>query len=163
MFWNPWIIRNRNTFLFPDSAILLAIWAVSSDFNRFIFTSFFVVLGFELRPSASSSRCSTAWAMPAALFVLVIAEIRSHFSPGLAWTTVLLFMLPAVGRMTDRPPRPAISWYGVLWTFCQGWPETSILQNRSSPPCLSIGWDEISQNFTWAGLELWSFCSQPLE
>jgi hypothetical protein len=51
------------------------------------------VLGIELALCLLGRR-STTWASLPALFVLVIFEIGSHFIPRLAWTVILLFVLP---------------------------------------------------------------------
>jgi hypothetical protein len=41
-----------------------------------------------------------------------------HLFPGLAWITILLFMLTSQLRWQAAAPRPAfICWNGVLWTF----------------------------------------------
>jgi hypothetical protein len=48
------------------------------------------LLGFE-RASHLLDRCSTVWAIPPALFALVILEVRAHFLPRQTWTTILLF------------------------------------------------------------------------
>jgi hypothetical protein len=62
------------------------------------------VLEIELpfRTSLLLGRHFTAWATPPPLFALVIFETGSHFLPRLAWTTSLLFMLPAITGMKVR-------------------------------------------------------------
>jgi hypothetical protein len=67
-----------------------------------------------------------------ALFVLVIFEVGSHFMPGLAWTMILLFMLPHVARMTAHTTTLShcFRWGGggVSRKFCLGWPWNIALQ-----------------------------------
>jgi hypothetical protein len=53
------------------------------------------VLGIEVRALYLLGKCSTTQITLPALFALVTLEIGSCFKPGLAWTTVLLFVLPA--------------------------------------------------------------------
>jgi hypothetical protein len=80
---------------------------------------FLVVVGFEFRASHLLGRHSSAWVMLLSFFVLVIFEIGSHFLPGLAWTTILLFYTSCC-TWDDRyvPPHPAFSVeMRVLLTF----------------------------------------------
>jgi hypothetical protein len=60
------------------------------------FISFFGVLGAELRALCLLSRCSHTSAILPGLFELVIFERWFHFMLGLAWTMILLFVLPTV-------------------------------------------------------------------
>jgi hypothetical protein len=55
------------------------------------------------------------WAIPPALFVLVTFEIRSQFTSGPVWTTVLLFVF-LQSCMDGRcvPLYPVIGWDGSL-------------------------------------------------
>jgi hypothetical protein len=53
--------------------------------------------GFELRASHLLGGCSTTCATLPALLALAFFEIGSFFKPELAWTSILLFMLPLVG------------------------------------------------------------------
>jgi hypothetical protein len=46
----------------------------------------FLALGFELRTLHLLGRCSIAWAIPPALFTLIILEMGSCFLPRSAWT-----------------------------------------------------------------------------
>jgi hypothetical protein len=49
-------------------------------------------------------------------------EIRSHFMPGLAWTVILLFVLPAIAGMTGMYHyTQLLVKMEVSWTFCSGW------------------------------------------
>jgi hypothetical protein len=52
-------------------------------------------MGFELRASCLLGRNSSALTMTPAIFAMVILELGSHFFPKLAWTEIILFMLPA--------------------------------------------------------------------
>jgi hypothetical protein len=83
---------------------------------------------FGLRTSGLLGRCSTTWATPPALFALIL-EIGPHFMPrpGSSQSSYLCF--PAIGGMTGECQagmtdmhhlRPAISWDGVLKTYCSG-------------------------------------------
>jgi hypothetical protein len=45
-------------------------------------------------------RCSRIWVTPSALIMLIIFEIGSYFKSGLAWNTILLFVLPLIADMT---------------------------------------------------------------
>jgi hypothetical protein len=48
--------------------------------------------------------------------------------PGLAWTSVLLFVLSCVAEMSDAHHcNSVIGWDGVSGSFCPGWPQTVIL------------------------------------
>jgi hypothetical protein len=75
-------------------------------------------------------RLSTAWAMPPALFALVILEIQSHCK---SRTSCLApqsyFMLSAVAEMTEVWDYTQLfsSRDGVLQTFFLGWPWTTVL------------------------------------
>jgi hypothetical protein len=51
--------------------------------------------------------------MPPALFALVILEKGSHFLPLLAWTLLLLFLLPAVAGMAGTWPQVIV--YLLRW------------------------------------------------
>jgi hypothetical protein len=74
---------------------------------------FFAVLEFELRAQHLLGRHSTTWSTPPALFAPFMSEIGSHFMPGLAWTTVLLFMLPGLLGWQAWPATP--SFYLLRW------------------------------------------------
>jgi hypothetical protein len=67
-----------------------------------ILSSSTVLLGVQLRVSHLLGWCSTTWAMPLALFVLVIFEIWSCFMLWHVWTTILLFVHPSIAGMTDK-------------------------------------------------------------
>jgi hypothetical protein len=58
------------------------------------FFFFLAVLGAELKASCLLGRRFTAWATQPALSAVLIFEIGPHFTPGLVWTTILLFVLP---------------------------------------------------------------------
>jgi hypothetical protein len=55
-----------------------------------------------------------------ALFVLIF-EIQSCFMPGLAWKTILLFVLSHISGITGmcHHAQPFTRPGGVLWTFCR--------------------------------------------
>jgi hypothetical protein len=61
----------------------------------FLFFFFFAVLGFELRALYLQSRYSMIWAMPLALFALVILKIGSHSlaQAGLDHSSPILYFL----------------------------------------------------------------------
>jgi hypothetical protein len=69
-----------------------------------------------------------------ALFLLVIFEGRSHFTP-----LPGLFMLPWVAEITGTPPCPAIGWDGVAQTFYPSWPLTSIFPVSASQVAMITG------------------------
>jgi hypothetical protein len=95
-------------------------------------------VGFELRASWLLSTLSTTWITLSALFMLSIFEIGSHSMPGLAWTVILLFVLPG---MTGA--------------------------HRSTQPLLGMGscefflaWDDLEPQFSQSppkqlGLQVW--------
>jgi hypothetical protein len=55
---------------------------------------------------------STTWAIPPALFVLVIFEIGACFLPRLVWTAVMLYMLLHTWNDRQELPCCAIGWHG---------------------------------------------------
>jgi hypothetical protein len=68
--------------------------------NSVIITIFLAVLGVEFRALYMPGRRYTTWAMPPALFALVIFELESSFMPRLTWTVTLLFVLPCASGLT---------------------------------------------------------------
>jgi hypothetical protein len=115
--------------------------------------SFFLVApGFELRASYPDheGRHSNTWAMPPALFALVIFEIGSGFFPIPAWTMILTILgFPL--WMGWQALTTTLSFYLSTWGFanylCPDWPETVILPYnmgcQASPSCLATGWDAV--------------------
>jgi hypothetical protein len=61
--------------------------------------------------------------MPPALFAQVILDIGLHFVPGLAWTTISLFVLPITAWMADALHHTQL--------FLK-WPEIKVLQLLAS-------------------------------
>jgi hypothetical protein len=119
------------------------------------FSPCFLVLGVEFRAWSLLGLCSTAWAMPPALFALTILAIGSHFAQA------SLFMLSAITRMagTCHYIQPFSIEMESHKCFCLSWPGISILpistsliawDNRCSPLHPAVGWDGISL-FTWPG------------
>jgi hypothetical protein len=70
--------------------------------------------------------------------VLICFQTGSYFMSELAWTSVLLFVLPS---WEDRllPLCPIIGWDGVLQTFGPGWPQTVMLPFSASQVARIIG------------------------
>jgi hypothetical protein len=97
-----------------------------------LYLFYFVVLGIEFRALHSQSRCSTTWATPTPLFVLVMLEIGSCFLPDHPGLRSFYFKLPAVAGLTGT--------------------------HHCAQLLVEIGSHKI---FTKAGLELRSSCSQP--
>jgi hypothetical protein len=92
---------------------------------------FLMVLGFELRDLYLVGRHSSTWAMLPALFALVILEGLT-FCPGCLDNDLpILDFLSSLGWQAWAP-HPAFTY-----------------------------WNEVSQTFAQAGLELWSTWSQP--
>jgi hypothetical protein len=69
-----------------------AYYVLGSTLNalHIFFFSYLMVLGLELKALCLLSTCSAAWAMPLALFTLVILEIGSWFLPRLTWISIFL-------------------------------------------------------------------------
>jgi hypothetical protein len=73
---------------------------------RLLFLFYFLVLGFKLRALCLLGRYSTTWATQSVLLcVLVIFEIQSCLTPGLAWI-MILFVLSHVARLTGMQRLP---------------------------------------------------------
>jgi hypothetical protein len=68
---------------------------VNLSLGIFLHFFFLEVLGFDRRTLCWLGRHSTSWTMPVALFALVIFEVGSYFLPWVAWTVIIVFMLPA--------------------------------------------------------------------
>jgi hypothetical protein len=66
--------------------------------------------------------------------MLVIFKIRSCFTPQLAWTSILLFVLPHIAGVTGThySAQSLIYKGGVLQAFCPGWPQAMILPTSVS-------------------------------
>jgi hypothetical protein len=111
---------------------------------HFFLFCFAVLLGFELRASWLLGRCSTTWATPPAVFMLITFEMWSHFIPGPAWTAIFLFMLPYVAGMigVHHCAQP---------NFFLGWPRTSISSTSASQGAriMALSYD------TWLNLVFW--------
>jgi hypothetical protein len=77
--------------LFSD---LYQLYPIFSEYRRegtiSQFNILLVVVGFKLRASHLLSRHTVTWAMPPALFVLLILETGSHFLSRLALTLIFL-------------------------------------------------------------------------
>jgi hypothetical protein len=67
---------------------------IKKDSSSFFF--FLALFGFELRALHSLGRCSTTWATSPALsaFRYFLNKVFLAFLPRLAWTLILLFLLP---------------------------------------------------------------------
>jgi hypothetical protein len=98
-----------------------------------------------------ASRCSIAWAMPPALFALVILEIGSCFLPCHPRMWFFYFTMPSFFVVVVEMVSPKLFSPGV-------WPRTVILQISNS----CIAWDDrcmpLHPASSWDGV-LWIFCS----
>jgi hypothetical protein len=109
--------------------IFIPSWVASKLLIKRMYFSFCggAVLGFELSASCLLGRCSTAWAIPSALFALVCLETGSYFLPRQAWTLILLFYTSHCS-WDDRHTPPSCYW--LRWdlrNFSLCWPWTEIL------------------------------------
>jgi hypothetical protein len=104
----------------------------------------------------------------ATLPALVIFEMGSLFVLRPAWTTILLFVLPWVARMTGASHcnQPLVEMgVGFLQTFCLGWPGTVVLlisswNYRLEPPRLGTTMNKFNSVDTtrevqYAKVQLW--------
>jgi hypothetical protein len=85
------------------------------------------------------------WALPQALFALVVLEIGSFFLPRQTWTLILL-LCTFCSSCDDRtiPQYPVIGWEGVLPTFCLGWPWAVFLPISASKLLRLQAWATIT-------------------
>jgi hypothetical protein len=83
-------------------------------------------IGVWIQDFALWGRCSTAWAMPSALFTLVILEIGFCFLSRLPRPWTIYFKFFMVTEMTDLWHHTQL--FSIkMETYCQGCPRTTIL------------------------------------
>jgi hypothetical protein len=90
-----------------------------------------VVLGIEFQTLCFLGRLSTAWARRAAFFFRLFLRQGLAFCLTLAWTSILLSLLPAYLGLQARTTPPD---YWLRWklTFFQCWPPIMILSISAS-------------------------------
>jgi hypothetical protein len=115
--------------LSPPSKLSHINFSIFNNYQPIIMLVCLAVWGFEFRPSVLWGRNSVTWAMPPALFTLVILEIRSHFfffaQVALDLNLPILGFLPSLGWQAHT----TLSSY---WVICPGWPGMTILPISAS-------------------------------
>jgi hypothetical protein len=74
--------------------------------------------------------------------------------PKPAWTSILLLMLPKQLEWRHTSLHPSIGCDGVLSTFCQGWPQTTILLISTSQEARITSWRH--HFIFWCGIGGWT-------